>query len=137
MGREQHHAGLHVQPRQYKYKTDTLSSLNKYACIVAETNLQFANYKEPGFASVMKKKEELLKNAMKHNSIVLLEAKSEKISCQCGGNRIHYREDNAIKIQTKRENVIIVVPGKKCMNCGKMYVIKSVLFQEAKKNGLL
>ncbi len=137
MGRDNNNAGIHLVPDHYKYKSDIIEKKDKYACIIAEERLKDYKSDSPSYSNIIKKRNAFLQNVSNCNFVKIMEDKYSVISCKCGSKTIHYREDLNLKFRHNGEMVIITSKGKKCMECGRVYVLQDDLTKWAKNNGYL
>ena len=66
--------------------------------------------------------------------MALWNIKGEARQCDCGGG-LRFLKDNEICFHVDNEPVYIQIPGKQCMVCKKMYIVKSMIKDVLKSIG--
>ncbi len=119
MGYNQNNAGIHMRPRNYKYKSDIQSPYDKYAAIMAEDRNR--RLKD----DFLFNENYLIGYIEKLEKITLWDEKGQIKQCHCGGH-LKLTTHN-LTIQEGQTKLLIQVEGKVCKDCGQMFIVKDLL----------
>ena len=149
MGYNNNHAGIHPVPGNYKWKTDMISSLDKYASLLAENNLKKVrenNQKKqrsievtgsqssiPGDV-IVPSDDEIIEWVKGAQDITLWDTYREEEYCSCGCHkRLQHKNKLDVEIRQDGTSLSIIVPGRFCLQCKRRYVVKRDLIKTIRK----
>lgn len=125
MGRDNHNAGMHARPRNYKTPCDARGVWDKYAAILGSQKITVNNRNPFDIATPIQK-------IMQNNQVTIWEHKGQEKSCSCGG-QLKYLDEILLDLGTQTDDEQLLVSGKCCVSCGRKYVVRNVLLSELKK----
>lgn len=117
MGREQHHAALHLV-KPYIKTTDMVSPVDKYRMIIAESILG----RKPDPMT-----DWVLSDVKAFNNIRFWDDKCESKNCLKCGKRTTQSNRIEIFYHNDKELRSVLVNGKICRNCGRKCVAKEII----------
>lgn len=121
MGRDNNNAGIHIIPRGYQGVGDT-DEYDKYAKIIAESK----------GGSLLDSK--IIEDINACNFITIWDKKGKYNECKCRCSKLKFA-DNTIKYHKTFDSLgSVVVPGKVCPECGRMYVVRELVLEAIKQH---
>lgn len=120
MGYDNINAGIHLVPHGYRIAYDNVDTYDKYAGMIVENKNTKIDY------SQQKTNSTLLSTG---NDIVLWDIRGQSTHCECS-NILDYSDNIPIQCTYKKTTNKIIMAGKVCRSCGKIYVVKSELIKK-------
>lgn len=121
MARENHNAGLHLRPRNYKTSCDVRQEWDKYAEILATESESVNKRKAFTVDSVSEK-------IVKNNNVIIWKIKGQQSNCCCG-SRLLYSDRIELEWKDMSGKRYVYVSGKYCPSCDKKYVVQTILLK--------
>ena len=140
MGYNNNHSGIYPVPPNYKWKTDIIPPLDKYAVILAES---YQKEKQGGISNDNEDRIRMEFQSSESNSIakpnddeIITWAKGlenikfwksyrEEEYCFCGNNkRLRYKKELDVRIRQGNMGFSIKVPGRYCPKCKKQFIVE-------------
>ena len=130
-GRRSDSIGMSWLPRGFKSDPE-FSGGDKY-----DTILQDANYKTKKEIDPLvehkkqqnEKDNEILKNIINMNFIVIWQEKAQDKTCKCGNNMLCFYRQIPIKYRKDGKAKELMVQGKLCKDCGEKYIVRKMLLE--------
>ena len=124
MNYDQNNAGIHLIPRGYKGRSDTIQPMDKYAEMIATAHM--AGRKKDN------KDNEIIKNIENCNFIIFMSKRGQRKKCLCGGE-LHYKDKVVIKFRDGDIMKSIEMAGKQCVDCERKVLVKSEVLEKVKQ----
>lgn len=145
MGYNNNHAGINPVPNNYRWKTDVLDPIDKYAVILAENRLNKKqdNISDKIIDTIIEKNEDLVPEISVELSesevlewckdiegINIWDTYREEEYCSCGcKKRLQYKKELDVTIRQGEASLSVKVPGRICLKCKKRYIVKTDLIK--------
>ena len=123
MGRDNHNAGLHLVPQNYRTSFDSKEEWDKYAEILSTQNKQSIMVTPPFYGDTR------MTQIIRKNNVVIWERKGQESACDCG-TKLKYSDNLDLKWSEMGKEKGITITGKFCPSCNKKYVVRSCLITE-------
>ncbi len=121
MGRNNNNAGIHIIPRGYQGPSET-DEYDKYYELIADSKK----------GSLLDSK--IIEDINACNFITIWDKKGKYNECKCRCSKLKYA-DNKVKYHKSYDSLgTVVVPGKVCPACGRMYVVRDIVLNVIKQN---
>ena len=127
MGRDNHNAGMHMRPKNYKTAYDSVGSWDKYAVILG-SGKKINNVGKPYENTTVTQR---IKD---NNSVTIWENKGQMQVCECGG-KLEYSDKISLTWREGQCEKQIQISGKYCIECGKKYIVRNILLSAIKSEG--
>lgn len=122
MGYNQNHAGIHLVPSEYKWRTDIIELHDKYGAMLVENKIKTDEINRGEI------REKFLKDIQLNNVVIITKKRGEIKNCSCGG-KLDYRENISINFESNGKKREIQMTGKQCVECRCKIVVEKELFK--------
>ena len=126
MGRDNHNAGIHMRPKNYKTPCDSIGKWDKYAAILGSAKIIKKVGKPYGESTI-------LQRIVEKNQVTFWERKGQAKVCNCGG-KLEYSDRNTLIWLEGQCEKQVQITGKYCVVCGRKYVVRKDLLSAIKNN---
>lgn len=126
MGRDNHNAGIHMRPKNYKTPCDSIDQWDKYAEMLGSRKTKIHLGKPYGHKTTTQK-------IIENNDVIIWEQKGQEKVCNCGV-RLEYSDKIVLSWSEENRERSVQVSGKYCTSCGRKYVVRKFLLVAIKMN---
>lgn len=120
MGHDNNNAGIHLIPHGYRIAYDNMDTYDKYAGMIVENRNKENDHLQ------RRTNKKLLST---ETNVVLWDVRGQSNQCKCS-NILDYSDNIQIQCTYRKVPNKIIMAGKLCRSCGKVYVVKSELLKK-------